>query len=107
MTKYPGNSLYFHINNGGVSLEVEDTTHGPLLSMSASHFGHPTSKTGVYIKPSMFKDLAAFFTELSERKFCTPSHSMAPDYAEFANGSHRVERVMTFASGVGSTPPEK
>jgi hypothetical protein len=103
MTKYPGNSLYFHINNGGVSLEVEDTTHGPLLSMSASHFGHPTSKTGVYIRPEMFKDLAAFFTELSERKFCTPSHTMAPDRVEFENGNFRVERVMSLASGSGTT----
>lgn len=62
-------SIYFHIGNGGVKFSVNDTSCGPCVTVEASHFGHPTAKTGVYITQQGLQALANFFGEQALRKF--------------------------------------
>lgn len=43
-------SLYFHINNGGVTLAIEDNGDGPVLVLKANHFGHLVGRVSVGIR---------------------------------------------------------
>jgi hypothetical protein len=70
------NELYLHINNGGVLFAVEDTEQGPMVRVSASHFGHPTASTGVYVKPDALRALADFFAQQAARTF-PPAYCVA------------------------------
>ncbi len=68
-------SLYFHINNGGVSVTVERRLGAPLLRMEANHFGHPVGAVGVYVRPDHFQRLSEFFAEMAKLEFTSDEYA--------------------------------
>jgi hypothetical protein len=62
-------AIYFHINNGGVTFDVEDNGNGPEIVVSATHFGHETARTKVAVTQRGLVELAAFFSRQAVRKF--------------------------------------
>jgi len=61
--------MYFHINNGGVSIGVFSGYSGPELRIHAEHFGHETNNMKLYIAQSSLKALGEMLAKASEYNF--------------------------------------
>lgn len=66
-------SLYFHINNGGVTLAVEDNGDGPCIVLKSSHFGHQTGRVSVNIKRAALGRVASMFTDAAAMEYSPDS----------------------------------
>lgn len=71
-------SLYFHINNGGVTLSVEDKGTGPIVSMRANHFGHQTGRTSVGVRKADLRAVGDMFHRAAGLAF-SPDYAVAAD----------------------------
>ena len=96
------NSINFHISNGGVSFGVEDTASGPLVQVSATHFGHPTGGVGVFVKASGLRALAEFFAAQADRQFAAEYCCAAETPGERVASEAGQTDAATSVSGVGA-----
>lgn len=60
---------YMHINNGGVTISVVDTSNGPRIDISASHFGNVTNGMKLYVNSSVLRELADMLERASRFNF--------------------------------------
>lgn len=59
-------SVYFHIDNGGVSFSVVDEGSGPVIEITASHFGHKTMNSRLGIKAEELAVLGEMFKHAAQ-----------------------------------------
>ena len=62
-------SRYFHISNGGLSVEILETSYGPRLSFRQSFLGATSSVMNTLIEKEVIGQLADFFGELRDFNF--------------------------------------
>jgi hypothetical protein len=95
-------SLYFHINNGGVTFSVDDNGQGPELVVAASHFGHDTARTAIRIPKAELRHLAEMYALADMQTYSTDAeHGMAempydprkPRTAKVAGSSTETSRM--------------
>lgn len=63
--------VYFHINNGGITFEVDGRYNKaigiyPLLRISAEHFGHKTNEIEINMTPVQMKAMGEWLLSESE-----------------------------------------
>jgi hypothetical protein len=77
--------MYLHINNGGISFDVESKDMKkfgnvyPLLVIQASHFGYQTNQMKIPLTPNCLKELGVYLIKQSEK------FSNYPDYIDAKN----------------------
>ena len=70
--------VYFHINNGGVNINVIDCPKGgPTIIIESEHFGHKTAGIELHVHPDMLKEIADMFSKAAEYKFKNKPHIFA------------------------------
>lgn len=88
-------SIYFHINNGGVTLAVEDNGDGPCIVLKATHFGHLTGRVSVNVKADVLPKVAKMFEEAASMKYSPDSCVAAetpPEPGNTLNSSFQGQR---------------
>lgn len=65
-------SVYFHINNGGVTFKVLDEGWGPTIEVSSSHFGNNVSSQKVHITKQGLHALARLFEHAADKSYSEP-----------------------------------
>ncbi len=63
------NETYFHINNGGLSVAVEDSKYGPTLKLLYGHFGIYSKEESIVVSKAGLKELGEMLIKASEGKF--------------------------------------
>lgn len=62
------NSVYEHINNGGVTFAVTNE-NGPTIEIQSSHFGNMTNGITLHVTISSLQNLAEMFAEAAKCNF--------------------------------------
>jgi len=78
---------YIHINNGGVTLGVEDSEFGPTLTMKATHFGHTTNGLNVHVTHAVLSELAKMFALAAAKQ----NYQKTPEHYPVAGVPHYKE----------------
>ena len=76
--------VYYHINNGGVSIAIDPQAKHPTLSISANHMGHVTNRINLLTTREGIEYLRevcdlALEQEFSEEYCCSPSLFLSID----------------------------
>jgi hypothetical protein len=59
--------LYFHINNGGISISLEDRPDGTVLIIESEHFGIQTNQMVLPVTPVTLREMGMFFKGESQQ----------------------------------------